>query len=83
MYPTLYDRTDSVTRADLTDAERSIIPLVAEGLTNRQIADRVFVAPSTIHWHLKNIFRKLGIQNRTQLALIADELDAANQRQDA
>ena len=83
MSPYPYDQTDTGTRAELTDAERSIIPLVAQGLTNRQIADRVFVAPSTVHWHLKNIFRKLGIQNRTQLALIAEELDAANQRQDA
>ncbi len=83
MSPTPYDHTDLVTRSDLTDAERSIIPLVAQGLTNRQIADRVFVEPSTIHWHLKNIFRKLGIQDRTQLALIADELDAVNQEQDA
>lgn len=71
-----------MTRAELTDAERSIIPLVAEGLTNSQIAERLFVAPSTIHWHLKNIFRKLGIQNRTQLALMADELDTATQGRD-
>lgn len=71
-----------MTRAELTDAERSIIPLVAQGLTNKQIADRLFVAPSTIHWHLKNIFRKLGVHNRTQLALMADELDTADQGRD-
>lgn len=59
---------------DLTEAERSVIALVAEGLTNREIGERLFVAPSTIHWHLKNIFRKLDVQNRTQLALRAPDV---------
>ncbi len=54
---------------DLTEAERSVTALVCEGLTNQQIASRLFVAPATVHWHLKNIFRKLGVANRTELAM--------------
>lgn len=56
---------------ELTEAERSVTRLVCERLTNKQMADRLFVAPATVHWHLKNIFRKLEVGNRTQLALIA------------
>ena len=56
---------------DLTDSEQKVAALVREGLTNRQIGERLFVEPSTIHWHLKNIFRKLGISSRTELALVA------------
>lgn len=56
---------------DLTEAERSVTALVCEGLTNQQIAQRLFVAPATVHWHLKNIFRKLEVANRTELAMKA------------
>lgn len=56
---------------DLTETERSVIALVCEGLTNQQIASRLFVAPATVHWHLKNIFRKLEVANRTELAMKA------------
>ena len=67
-------KSSAVASGNVTDAERTVIALVGEGLTNKEIAGRLFVAPSTVHWHLKNIFRKLGVQNRTQLALKADEL---------
>ena len=60
---------------DLTAAERSVVALVGEGLPNKQIAERLFIAPSTVHWHLKNIFRKLEVENRTQLALAAGARD--------
>ncbi len=56
---------------ELTQAERAVTMLVCEGLTNQQIASRLFVAPATVHWHLKNIFRKLGVANRTELAMKA------------
>lgn len=56
---------------DLTEKERSVAVLVSKGLRSKQVAEQLFIAPGTVHWHLKNIFCKLGIENRTQLALIA------------
>lgn len=56
---------------ELTDAERSVVALVCEGLPNKEIAKRLFVAPATVHWHLKNVFRKLEVANRTELAMKA------------
>jgi DNA-binding NarL/FixJ family response regulator len=41
---------------------------VADGLSNREAADQLFVAAKTIEFHLGNIFRKLGVRNRTELA---------------
>ena len=52
----------------LTDTERSVANLVAEGLTNRQIADRVFISRYTVDFHLRSIFRKAGVASRVELA---------------
>ena len=52
----------------LSQAERGIADLVCQGLTNRQIADLTFVSPNTVAFHLRNIYRKLGIASRVQLA---------------
>ena len=60
----------------LTDAERRIADLVAEGLSNRQVANRVFLSTHTVAFHLRHIFWKLGITSRVQLARIAAEQDA-------
>jgi DNA-binding CsgD family transcriptional regulator len=53
--------------ASLTDTERDVVELVAEGLTNRQVAARMFVSPHTVHAHLGRIFRKLGVSSRVEL----------------
>jgi len=53
--------------AGLTDTERSIADLVAQGLTNRQIAERVFVSRYTVDFHLRSVFRKLDVASRTEL----------------
>jgi transcriptional regulator of acetoin/glycerol metabolism/DNA-binding CsgD family transcriptional regulator len=53
--------------ASLTDAERSIANLVVEGLTNRQIAERVFISAHTVDFHLRSIFRKVGVASRVEL----------------
>lgn len=53
--------------ASLTDTERDVAGLVAEGLTNRQVAARMFVSPHTVHAHLGRIFRKLGVNSRVEL----------------
>ena len=52
----------------LTETERGIAELVCQGLTNRQIAEQTFVSANTIAFHLRNIYRKLGIASRVQLA---------------
>ena len=54
----------------LTETERGIAELVCQGLTNRQIAEQTFVSANTIAFHLRNIYRKLGITSRVQLARV-------------
>ncbi len=53
---------------ELTATERSVAELVGEGRTNREVADALFMSPSTVQAHLKHIYRKLGVRSRTELA---------------
>ena len=53
---------------DLTPQERKILNLVAEGLTNRQIADKVFLAEKTVKNYVSNILMKLGLSRRAEAA---------------
>jgi DNA-binding CsgD family transcriptional regulator len=52
----------------LTDTERNVAALVAQGLTNPQVAARMYVSPHTVKFHLRQVFRKLGIGSRVELA---------------
>jgi DNA-binding CsgD family transcriptional regulator len=54
--------------ASLTPAELDVVRLVAEGLTNKDVAGRLFVSPRTVQSHLAHVFAKLGVTTRTQLA---------------
>jgi two-component system, NarL family, nitrate/nitrite response regulator NarL len=56
---------------ELTDREREIMRLVAEGLSNKEIGRRLRIADGTIKQHLHHIYRKLEIHNRTVLASLA------------
>lgn len=55
-------------REHLTPTEDKIVDLVCEGLTNPEIARRLVVSPRTVQGHLLNVFRKLEVSSRTQLA---------------
>jgi predicted ATPase/DNA-binding CsgD family transcriptional regulator len=55
----------------LTPAEQSVVRLVAEGLTNQQVAQRLFVSRRTVGTHLTHIFAKLGLSNRSELTAAA------------
>jgi DNA-binding CsgD family transcriptional regulator len=54
--------------ASLTGTEQRIVDLVAEGLSNRQVADQMFLSTHTIAFHLRHIFWKLNVSSRVQLA---------------
>ena len=55
----------------LTGREREVLALVAEGYTNRRIAEALFISESTAGVHVSNILAKLGLASRTQAALFA------------
>ncbi|HZE33067.1 MAG TPA: LuxR C-terminal-related transcriptional regulator, partial [Actinoallomurus sp.] len=57
----------------LTGTERSVAELVAQGRTNPQVADQMFISPHTVKFHLRQVFRKLGIGSRVELARLAAE----------
>ena len=54
-----------VARHPLTRREHEVVMLVAEGLTNAQIAERLWISPGTVRRHLQNVFAKLGVHTRT------------------
>lgn len=56
---------------ELTERELEITALVTEGLTNREIAARLFLSHNTIKVHLRNIFTKTGVASRTELSMLA------------
>jgi DNA-binding CsgD family transcriptional regulator/tetratricopeptide (TPR) repeat protein len=60
----------------LTETERAVSDLVAQGLTNRKAAEQMFLSPHTIDFHLRQIFRKLQIDSRVDLTRLAIERDA-------
>lgn len=55
--------------ASLTKQERQVAALVGQGATNREAADQLFLSPRTIDFHLSNIYKKLNVRSRTELAV--------------
>jgi two-component system response regulator DevR len=60
--------------AGLTDQERRILEFIAEGLTNREIASRMFLAEKTVKNYVSSLLAKLGLERRTQAAVLATRL---------
>ena len=58
----------------LTEQELNILALIVDGKTNKQIADELVITLGTAKWHVHNILQKLGVNNRTQAAIRAQEL---------
>jgi DNA-binding NarL/FixJ family response regulator len=70
------DQTSNGRRGDynLTQREHDILALLAEGRANREIAQRLYLSEKTVKAHLAAIFRKLGVTNRTQAAMMAVQM---------
>jgi DNA-binding CsgD family transcriptional regulator len=70
--------------ASLTDSEMAVARLVAEGLTNRDVAERLFISPHTVSGHLRNIFLKLNVKTRVELArVVSDQSGQSSLRESA
>lgn len=66
----------------LSDQERRIFELIGEGLTNRQIGERMYLAEKTVKNYVSNLLAKLDMQRRTQAAALAAQLKAEGRRTD-
>lgn len=73
--PAAFTRDDArVAALGLTPRELEILALLAEGLSNREIADRVHVSENTVKTHTSRVFDKLGARRRTQAVQLGKEL---------
>jgi two-component system response regulator DevR len=70
------ERSDPL--SGLTAQERTLLGLLGEGLTNKQIAARMFLAEKTVKNYVSRLLAKLGMERRTQAAVFATKLDPAN-----
>ncbi|MCH0561215.1 response regulator transcription factor [Streptomyces sp. MUM 16J] len=64
----------------LTEREREILALIGEGLTNRQIGQRLYLAEKTVKNHISRLLAKLGVERRIQAAVIATQTQAAREQ---
>ena len=65
---------DETLLVPLNERELEVLRLIAEGLSNHEIAERLVIALSTVKWHINNLFGKLGVHSRTQAIAQAKEL---------
>ena len=60
--------------ATLSEQERTVLELIGQGLTNRQIGERMFLAEKTVKNYVSHVLAKLGLARRTQAAIFSTEL---------
>ena len=63
---------------DLTDRERDVLRLLIDGLSNNEIAERLIISPSTVKYHIGNIYNKLGVDSRVAAVSIAIQRQLIN-----
>jgi LuxR family maltose regulon positive regulatory protein len=68
------ERSDALPLEPLHEREREILDLLASGLSNQEIADRLFLSENTIKWYLKSLYQKLDVSSRTAAVARAVEL---------
>jgi len=64
---------------DLSARELEVLNLIVSGRSNAQIGEQLMIVESTVKWHVKNIFGKLGVKNRTSAALVARQFNLVEQ----
>jgi two-component system response regulator DevR len=69
------ERTDAGPFSELSDQERTLLELLGEGLTNRQIAARMYLAEKTVKNYVSRLLTKLGVERRTQAAVLATKME--------
>jgi two-component system, NarL family, response regulator LiaR len=68
----VHSTTQPVVKGDeLTDREREVLALLVEGLSNQEIADKLFLGIGTVKFHVRNIYSKLGVDNRVAAVTLA------------
>ena len=63
----------------MTEREREVVSLIGRGLMNREIADRLVVSERTVEWHISNIYNRLSVRSRAQLAVWSQENGLADE----
>jgi two-component system nitrate/nitrite response regulator NarL len=71
----LRDKVRCVDLPDLKDKEEAVLKLLTSGMTNKEIARDLAIDETTIKMHVRTLFRKFGVTNRTQVVLAAQKLD--------
>ncbi len=64
-------QSESLPHEELTEREMEVLQLIAQGKSNQEVADELFIGIKTVKYHLTNLFSKLGVEDRTQAAIYA------------
>lgn len=63
------EESESTTEVELTEREREILKCIADGKSNKEISDNLFVSVETVKSHVKNLYKKLNVKNRVEAAM--------------